>query len=137
MPRSRSDPLDPQLGLRQCGRGEELNLTDAVSETFQVRLSAEERQRLAVRAAAVGMSRSESVRALTVAPVIPARLFNRDHERRRAFQLAELTARLEAIEAAAVAYLSQARAAAIVVRLDAIRAQLDRLMPGPAEADQP
>lgn len=112
-------------------------MKNETGRNFKVRLTADEAGRLAVRAAAVGLDRSEFIRRLTVSESIPTRLFNRSSERLRAFQLSEISARLETIEAAAVAYLSEARAGAISARLDAIRAQIDRLLPGPAEADQP
>lgn len=94
---------------------------------FKFRLTSEEDARLTIRAAAAGLSRSEFVRELTVAQVIPTRIFNRTGERLVAFRLAQIFDKLDALEAAANAYLTEPRAASFAARLDQIRADVRRI----------
>jgi hypothetical protein len=112
-------------------------MSEVAEEVLKVRLTLTERDRLAVRAASVGLNRSDFVRSLTVAELIPTRLFNREHERVRSYQLSAILDRLDGIESAATAYLTDSRAGLVIARLDELRAQIDRLLSAPVEAVQP
>lgn len=102
--------------------------------TIQIRLSPGERRRIDLRAAAVGLTRSDFIRSVTASETIPTRLFNMAGERLIAFRLSQIFDKLDALEGAANAYLSEVRVAIFVARLDLIRADVRRLI---ADAGRP
>jgi hypothetical protein len=105
------------------------------ADGFKIRFSDEERARLDQRAAAAGLQRSEYIRSLVAAEVVPTRINNKSGERAIAFRLAQMDARLADLAGAAQTRLTEATADRFLSHLASIQAELRALAAARREVD--